>query len=144
MTVAAQPRRASEVASASPDARMLDLLAAGKSIDHIARSRSCTRKRVEKSLRAELKAISVQPSQDYAKIQIRRLEGFIDALAEKANEGDLAAVDRILKVFDRLDRYHGLSARTAPAPEREEISLAQLSARFERAARNSAPAKMEA
>jgi hypothetical protein len=120
---------------------MLDQLAAGKSIDHIAESRNYTRARAEKFLRAELKAISLRPVRDYAKIQIRRLDAIVEKLTEKANDGDLAAIDRVLKVFDRLDRYHGFAARGAAAPEYEGISLERLSAKIERAARNSKAAQ---
>lgn len=48
--------------------RMLDQLASGKSIDQIAQIRNYTRLRVEQFLRAELRAISIRPARDYAKI----------------------------------------------------------------------------
>ena len=130
--------------AAPPGARMLDELAAGKSIHEIAVARNYTRARVEKFLRAELKAISVRPVRDYAKIQIRRLDTIVDRLTEKANSGDLAAIDRMLRVFDRLDRYHGFSARTAPAPQFEEITEERLFAKLQRVARNSAAAQRPA
>jgi hypothetical protein len=95
-------------------ARMLDQLALGKSIDQIARTRNYTRTRVEKYVRAELKQISIRPACDYAKIQIRRLDALVDRLTEMANGGDINAIDRLLKVLDRLDRYHGFSSRSLP------------------------------
>jgi hypothetical protein len=95
-------------------ARMLDQLALGKSIDQIARTRNYTRTRVEKYVRAELKQISIRPASDYAKIQIRRLDALVDRLTEMANGGDINAIDRLLKVLDRLDRYHGFSSRSLP------------------------------
>jgi hypothetical protein len=30
-------------------------------------------------------------------------------LAAKAEKGDLPAIDRMLKILDRLDRYHGFT-----------------------------------
>ncbi|MGA2795321.1 MAG: hypothetical protein ABSE69_17700 [Roseiarcus sp.] len=61
-------------------------------------------------------------------------------LIEKANDGELAAVDRILKILDRLDRYHGfarLPPTTAPADEHayEQLlkKLADMAARREKA-----------
>jgi hypothetical protein len=93
---------------------MLDQIARGKSIDQIADMRNYTRGRVEKYLRLELKAISIRPARDYAKIQIRRLDALVDKLTEIANRGDLNAIDRLLKVIDRLDRYHGFSSRSLP------------------------------
>jgi hypothetical protein len=93
---------------------MLDQIASGKSIDRIAEARNYTRARVEKYVLAELKAISIRPARDYAKIQIRRLDALVDKLTEAANRGDLNAIDRLLKVLDRLDRYHGFSSRSLP------------------------------
>jgi hypothetical protein len=132
MTHQAQARGVSAVASAG--ARLLDLLAAGKSIARIAEDRNHTRARVEKLLRAELRAIAIRPIRDYAKIQIRRLDAIVDRLTELANGGDLAAIDRLLKVLDRLDRYHGFSTRAAPAAEYQGISQELLLAKIERAA----------
>jgi hypothetical protein len=102
------------VAAPARRARMLDQLASGQSIDHIAGTRNYTRRRVEKYVSAELKAISIRPARDYAKVQIRRLDVLVDKLTEKANGGDFNAIDRLLKVFDRLDRYHGFSSRSLP------------------------------
>jgi hypothetical protein len=51
---------------------------------------------------------------DFAKQQIARLEAMLAGLIDKANAGESAAVDRILKILDRLDRYHGFSSPTAP------------------------------
>ena len=50
---------------------------------------------------------------DFAKQQIARLEAMLAGLMEKANAGEPAAVDRILKILDRLDRYHGFSSPSA-------------------------------
>jgi hypothetical protein len=93
---------------------MLDQIASGKGIDRIAEMRNYTRSRVEKYVSAELRAISIRPARDYAKLQIRRLDALVDKLTEVANRGDLNAIDRLLKVLDRLDRYHGFSSRSLP------------------------------
>lgn len=114
MAPAAKSRSVGEVAPVAVGPRVLDLLMSGQSVDNIADARNHTRARVERILRAELKAISIRPARDYAKLQIRRLEAMVGRLIEKANDGDLAAVDRILKILDRLDRYHGF-ARLPPA-----------------------------
>jgi hypothetical protein len=118
MPPAARSRSVGEGAPAAASApRALDMLISGHSVDAIADARKHTRARVERNLRAELNAISIRPAQDYAKLQIKRLEAIVGKLAEKANDGDLAAVDRILKILDRLDRYHGF-AKLPPATRR--------------------------
>jgi hypothetical protein len=116
--------------------RMLDLLASGKSIDQIAQMRNYTRLRVEQFLRAELRAISIRPARDYAKIQIRRLEALVAKLTDMTNAGDLGAIDRLLKVLDRLDRYHGFSMRGIPDLAQGEISRERLFGKLLHAARN--------
>src|ERR1700684_3629264 len=99
MPPAARSRSVGEGAPAAASAtRALDMLISGHSVDAIADARKHTRARVERNLRAELNAISIRPAQDYAKLQIRRLEAIVGKLAEKANDGDLAAVERILKI----------------------------------------------
>ena len=53
------------------------------------------------------------PRDDFAKIQIARLERLFLATTDKAQRGELKAVDRALKVLDRFDRYHGFTPRRA-------------------------------
>ena len=69
-------------------------------------------------------------------MQIARLEAMAATLAPLAVNGDLPAIDRALKILDRLDRYHGFS-RLAPVidPPHEggrERLLAKLNAMAER------------
>lgn len=116
--------------------RMLDELASGKSVDDIAHAQRYTRLRVERLLHAELRAISIRPARDYAKIQIWRLDRLVGKLTKLADAGDLGAVDRLLKVLDRLDRYHGFSARSLPPLAQGEISHARLFGKLLHAARN--------
>jgi hypothetical protein len=59
-------------------------------------------------------------SGDLVKDQVAKLEGMMAALLDKANRGDLPAVDRILKILDRLDRYRGLSQPTSLPGEEDD------------------------
>lgn len=120
MPRATKSRRAGEADSRAPAGPLLDLLASGASIDQIASQRNRTRQRTESILRAELKAISIRPTRDYAKLQIRRLDALVGKLTEKANAGEFAAIDRILKVLDRLDRYHGFVKSPAKPDKNSE------------------------
>ncbi|MGO8799584.1 MAG: hypothetical protein ACLQE9_09870 [Roseiarcus sp.] len=126
MPPAAKLRSVGEGALVAVGPRALDLLMSGQSVDNIADARNHTRARVERILRAELKAISIRPARDYAKLQIRRLESMLVRLIEKANDGDLAAVDRILKILDRLDRYHGFVKLPATSPQADDQAYEQL------------------
>jgi len=132
-------------ALARPTARIVAARIAGRSIETIADSEGLTRKRVETLLRDELRRRGVASAADYARLQIARLEALAATLAPLAAAGETAAIDRVLKIFDRLDRYHGFS-RLTPAidPPHEggrERLLAKLNAMAERmiAARETAP-----
>jgi hypothetical protein len=56
-------------------------------------------------------------------------------LKEKAKEGHLPTIDRLLKVLDRLDRYHGFNKLAALSTLSHEDVRAKLIARVEQAAR---------
>jgi predicted transcriptional regulator len=136
MLLAGKTRRDSKPIGAG----VLNDLMGGKTVDEISESRSLTRMQVERILRAELKTFSIRPVQDYAKLQIKRLEQVVAKLTEKANDGDLDAVDRLMRMLDRLDRYHGFGKAATKDPkydQRDEESfkrkLADLVARARKA-----------
>ncbi|MFZ2104657.1 MAG: hypothetical protein WAV18_04600 [Roseiarcus sp.] len=106
MPLAAQPSRARKPA---PGPQILAALLAGKNLDEIAKEQQLPRKRVEKVLRDELRRRWAPPPEDYARLQIARLERMSAGLSKKAEEGDPRAIERLLRVADRLDRYHGFS-----------------------------------
>ena len=63
----------------------------------------------------------IAPADDFAKLQIARLEQMILKLLDRLQDGDLKAIDRALKIVDRLDRYHGFTKGTrVPEPYGEE------------------------
>ena len=81
------------------------------------------------------------PAAEFAKIQIARLEGFCLQLMDRVDAGELAAIDRALKIIDRLDRYHGFH-RAQPALEPYgEAHRARLLAKLNAAAANLADAE---
>lgn len=117
-------------AAASPSARkavtarrgpkILLALVAGETVDAIAAKEQLTRRRVEKMLRDELRRRWIAPAEDYARLQIARLEAMAARLAPKAEKGELPAIDRVLKILDRLDRYHGFGKLTAAKVEADD------------------------
>ena len=70
-------------------------------------------------------AASLKPSApprdaaEFAKQQIERLEAMLQSLMAMANGGELGAIDRILKILDRLDRYRGYSPAGLEEPEED-------------------------
>jgi hypothetical protein len=116
MPPAVAPVRARKAAAARCGANIVAARIAGQSIEAIAASERMSRKRVEALLRDELRRRGIARPADHARLQIARLEAMTAALAPSAVAGDLAAIDRALKILDRLDRYHGFNT-LAPANE---------------------------
>ncbi len=101
--------------------RVLASLIAGAGVDEISAAEQLTRKRTENILRQELRNRWIAPAEEFARLQIARLEQMILKLLERIQNGDLKAIDRALKIVDRLDRYHGFTnARRIPEQYGEE------------------------
>jgi hypothetical protein len=130
MPPAAAPARARKNAPARRGPGILVALVAGETVDAIAEKEGLTRRRVETMLRDELRRRWIAPAEDYARLQIARLEAMAARLAAKAEKGDLPAIDRVLKILDRLDRYHGFSKLTAANVEADEGGRERLLAKL--------------
>ncbi len=96
--------------------RMLAALLGGVSPDAIGAEENLPTQAVEQALGDELGRRWAPTVAQFAKIQIARLESYRLPLMDRVEAGELAAVDRALKILDRLDRYHGFH-RASPAPE---------------------------
>src|ERR1700733_12346639 len=117
----ATPPTRSKRSSATRAQRVLASLIAGAGVDEIGAAERLTRKRTESILRQELRNRWVAPAEDFARLQIARLEQMFLKLLDRLHDGDLRAIDRALKIVDRLDRYHGFTKATAmPEPYGEE------------------------
>ena len=131
MPLAAQPSRARKPARGP---HILAALLAGKNLDEIAKEQQLPRKRVEKALRDELQRRWAPAAEDYARLQIARLERMSAKLAAKAEDGDPRAIDRLLRVADRQDRYHGFSKFMPAASHNYEGAHERLLTMINRAA----------
>ena len=137
------PVRARKAAPARRGPKILAALVSGRSVDAIAERERLSRKRVEAMLRDELRRRWVAPAADYARLQIVRLQAMSpEPAARRARR--LPAIDRMLKILDRLDRYHGfakLARRSSADEDGRARLLTKLNAMAERmiAARKSAP-----
>ena len=122
--------RAEKPARRGLGAKVLDELVKGASVDDIAKTQGLAPKRVEKLLRDELQRRWSAPAQDYARLQIARLEPIYAKLKTLAEDGDLRAIDRLLGVLDRLDRYHGFGKRLTPSRAYDENARQKLLAKL--------------
>ena len=140
---ASAPARVRKPARPKPGPRILAALLTGASVEKIAEQETMSPKRVEKLLRDELHNRWVAPAQDYARLQVARLEPILAKLTAKAQKGDIAAIDRILRVLDRLDRYHGFGKLTPVARVHDDEARKRLFERLDRAAGRLLPPLLE-
>jgi hypothetical protein len=132
MTSAERPVRKRGRAVRGP--AVLAAMISGVSLGEIAVLEKISLKRVEKLLHDELHKRWIAPARDYARLQIARLEFIASLLKEKAKDGDLPTIDRLLKVLDRLDRYHGFNKLAALSGHSGEDVRLKLITRIHQAA----------
>jgi hypothetical protein len=136
--MASVERPARKPARAKRGPAVLAALINGVSLTDIAATENIPAKRVEKMLRDELHKRWIAPAQDYARLQIARLEAIATQLKEKSKNADLPTIDRLLKVLDRLDRYHGFNKFAALAASSREDVREKLIVKLEQGARQPA------
>lgn len=112
--------------------RMLAALIGGANPDEIGLEENLGTDDVERALGAALDRRRTPTLGEFAKIQIARLETFFMSVMDRVEAGELAAIDRALKIIDRLDRYHGFH-RVSPGvqpytEEHRERLLAKINA----------------
>jgi hypothetical protein len=83
-------------------ARMLE----GQAYNSIAAAEGITPRRVRKIVQEALLKNSVRPQRDFVLVQIARMEGALRLVEQKLQDGNLNAVDRLVKVLEKLDLYH--------------------------------------
>ena len=124
--------------AAARDLRRLRILAslqAGLSYAAIGRAEGLSRERVRQIVAKALAEEGAGTKVDHARVQIARLEPALQLAAGAVAEGNLAAIDRLLRVLDRLDRYSAVDGAAQNEDEDEDTRgklLAKLNAMAER------------
>jgi hypothetical protein len=100
---------------AKRDLRLIEKLAAGVTIEEIAASEGISVKWARERKAAVLATRVIDTPHEFLKLQIRRLSEAMLVSYSAMSNGDLKAVDKVIKVTRELDRYHGLAPdRGAP------------------------------
>jgi hypothetical protein len=110
--------------------RIFARLTDGQSYAAIAAAEAITPRRLRQIVHEGLNRSNFDPRDDFALVQIARLEHALSAIMREIDEGKLAAVDRMLKVLAELDRYH---KPAAPPSAYRFQSPAESRTRLERA-----------
>ncbi len=106
--------------AAARDLRRLRILAcvqAGLSFAEIGRAEGLSRERVRQIVARALDEAGSETRLDHARVQIARLEPALRLAAGAVAEGDLGAIDRLLRVLDRLDKYSAVEGAEAKPDE---------------------------
>src|ERR1700677_4391052 len=108
------PRVAPRRQTADLRLRILERLTSGLSIVHIARVEKLTVRRVQQIIAAMLESREIDPPAGFVQLQVARLSDAMIVTHTMMMEGDLQAVDRMIRLTRELDRYHGFGQ--APMP----------------------------
>jgi hypothetical protein len=111
-------------------ARMLE----GRSYLEIAAAEAITPRRVRQIIQDALQKDNVNPQNDFVLVQIARLEVALRVIEQKMAEGKLGAVDRLVKVLERLDRYHAMCEPPSSLARRDPWESAGMLAGIDRIA----------
>jgi hypothetical protein len=86
--------------------RVFALLLEGRSAVAVAAEEGVTPRRVRQMVREALDRWDANPAQDFADLQIARLEAALRPIEQKIAAGDVTVVDKFVKVLGVLEKYH--------------------------------------
>jgi hypothetical protein len=95
--------------------RIFARLQEGWSYEAIAQAENLTRERIRQIVAETLNKRAIDPSRDHTRLQIARLDPALRLAAQQVAAGELRAVDRLIRVLDRLDKYQGAGAMAGDA-----------------------------
>jgi hypothetical protein len=111
------PRRsAMRRTTAERKVRIFERLTAGVSIAQISSVENLTTRRVRQIIAETLAEREVDPPAGFVQLQIARLGDAMTVAHTRMMQGDLQAIDRVIKLVGELDRYHGFGRAETAAP----------------------------
>ncbi len=106
-------KRATRRETAMRDARIVRALAHGEAIDEVAAREGLTLKRARERVAAVVARRTPGPTEDFVAVQIARLNEAMLVAYGAMKDGNLGAVDRVLRITREYDRYQGLALTLA-------------------------------
>src|SRR5271168_2868970 len=107
-------RVATRRAIAERKLRIVERLTSGLSVAHIARVEQLTIQRVRQIIAEMLEKREVDPPSGYVQLQIARVGEAMVVAHTMMMQGDLQAMDRLIKLNGELDRYHASGGSSFP------------------------------
>ena len=93
--------------------RIVRALAHGETIDEIAVREGLTLRRARERVASVVARRALEPTETFVAVQIARLNETMLVAYAAMKDGNMAAVDRVLKITREYDRYHGLALTLA-------------------------------
>ena len=90
----------------------------GLTVAHIARVEQLTVRRVRQIIAQMLASREIDPPAGFVQLQIARLSEAMIVARTMMMQGNLPAMDRLIKLTSELDRYHGFAPAQIPWGER--------------------------
>jgi hypothetical protein len=115
-------RLVNAAARAERDARIFTLMQQGWTYDAIAQKEAVSRERVRQIINQTLKSRGGEPDGLHQRLQLARLDPALWLAAAKVAEGDLRAIDKLVRVINQIDKYRARPAgrRVGFIGERQE------------------------
>jgi len=109
-------RLAARQARAARNVKLFNLLKSGVPIAEIALQEGLSVRRAREVMQEMLERREVDPPAGFVQLQIGRLSDAMMVAHAAMMEGNMHALDRVLRIVGEFDRYHGFSgARAQPA-----------------------------
>jgi hypothetical protein len=90
--------------------RIMERALRGWSYELIAGAENLTPRRIRQIVRQSLRLRQIDPAGEHVRLQTARLDASLRLAAGRVEDGELGAIDRLLRVLDRLDRYQTKAA----------------------------------
>lgn len=98
--------------------QILELRKGGASYDQIAKATGLAgRSSARREFQLALQKVIEEPAKEVLALELSRLDSLVLALWQQAKTGNVAAIDRVLKIMERRASYLGLDA-----PKKTELS----------------------
>ena len=110
-------------AKAERKLRVFNLLKAGVPVAQIAFQEGLTVRRTRAVIQETLDRREIDPPAGFVELQVGRLSDAMMVAHAAMMEGNLQALDRLVKIVGELDRYHGFG-RALSAPDAATAALA--------------------
>src|SRR5271169_5610898 len=103
------PRIALRRKTADQRLRIQERLAMGLTVAHVARVEQLTVRRVRQIIAETLASREIDPPAGFVQFQIARLSEAMIVARTMMMQGNLRAMDRLIRLTSELDRYHGFA-----------------------------------